>query len=64
MDIYSIGVIITEIFSNFNTQMERIQVLSALRENNIPEYLPTFLQNIIKSCVCSNLKNGTKRATI
>ena len=55
MDIYSIGVIITEMFSNFNTQMERIKVLSELRNNNVPQYLPLFLQNLIKFCICSNL---------
>lgn len=56
MDIYSIGVIITEMFCEFTTQMERFEVLSELKNNKIPNYLPNFLQNIIKYCIC-NEKN-------
>jgi serine/threonine protein kinase len=53
MDIYSIGIIITEMFCKFTTQMERFKVLSELKDNQIPNYLPNFLQNIIKYCICN-----------
>ena len=56
MDIYSIGVIILELFSNFTTQMERVQKISDLRENKIPDNLPETLKNIIKLCV-TNIKS-------
>lgn len=55
MDIYSIGVIITEMFCKFKTQMERFKVLSELKNNKIPNYLPNFLKNIIKYCICNEM---------
>lgn len=54
MDIYSIGVIITELFSNFNTDMERIITLSNLKDNKIPSEIPEKIKNIIQSCITSS----------
>jgi translation initiation factor 2-alpha kinase 4 len=51
MDIYSIGVIILEMFSNFNTEMERIKKISDLKDNKISDNLPDALRNIIQSCI-------------
>lgn len=53
MDIYSIGVIIIEIFCNFKTTMEKFKVLSELKNNVIPLNIPEKLQTIIYRCICS-----------
>ena len=54
MDIYSIGVIITELFSEFNTEMERIIILSNLKDGKINDKIPNKIKNIIQSCITNN----------
>ena len=56
MDIYSIGVIITELFCNFKTEMERVKILSDLKINKIPTNLPELVMELIDFCVCSDNK--------
>jgi translation initiation factor 2-alpha kinase 4 len=36
-DIYSLGVVLVEMFSNFDTAMERAKILSGLRNGNVPQ---------------------------
>jgi len=36
-DIYSLGIVLIELFSNFQTGMERVKVLSNIREGKLPE---------------------------
>ena len=36
-DIFSLGVVLVELFSNFATYMERVKVLSGIRQGDIPE---------------------------
>ena len=53
-DIYSLGVIIFELFSIFDTQMERFVVMSKLKKNIIdPEFIRKFpkIYQIIKKCI-------------
>lgn len=56
MDIYSLGVIITELFSNFNTQMEKISILSKLKENILPTHLNQEMYKIILLCINKDIK--------
>jgi len=37
VDIYSLGIVLIELFSNFQTGMERVKVLSNIREGKLPE---------------------------
>jgi len=57
MDIYSIGVIMVEMFCQFNTQMERIETLSKIRDGIIPDHLPKILKKIITKCTTKNVNN-------
>ena len=54
MDIYSIGVIITELFSDFNTEMERVITLSKLQDGKISDKIPSEIKNIIHKCITEN----------
>ena len=36
-DIFSLGIVLVELFSNFTTGMERVEVLKKIRENCLPE---------------------------
>ena len=56
MDIYSIGVIITELFSDFNTEMERVMTLSKLQDGKIPDKIPHEIKNVIHKCITENIK--------
>ena len=56
MDIYSIGVIITELFSDFNTEMERALTLSKLQNGEISDKMPAEIKNIIHNCITENIK--------
>ena len=56
MDIYSLGVIITELFHPFDTQMERIETLLKLKDNIIPNNLNKHIQQFILLCINKNLK--------
>lgn len=61
MDIYSLGVIITELFSQFNTQMEKIDTLHKLKENILPSHLDKEIRHIILLCIHKDIQ---KRYTI
>lgn len=63
VDIYSLGIIYFELLTRFVTEMERICVLTALRQNRYPErFLETHshevcacitkLENILKLAAC------------
>uniref|UniRef100_A0A6C0B4G8 non-specific serine/threonine protein kinase n=1 Tax=viral metagenome TaxID=1070528 RepID=A0A6C0B4G8_9ZZZZ len=54
-DIYSLGVVITELICKFKTRMERIESLKKLKMGVVPEYLEKNIKNIIKKCVCYNV---------
>jgi eukaryotic translation initiation factor 2-alpha kinase 4 len=59
-DIYSLGVIILELFSQFDTRMERYMVLSKLKKNVIDQvFTETFpkISEIIKKCIDPKLEN-------
>tara|TARA_Y100000991_G_scaffold214774_1_gene203311 strand:+ start:743 stop:1924 length:1182 start_codon:yes stop_codon:yes gene_type:complete len=56
MDIYSIGVIITELFSDFNTEMERVLTLSKLQNGKISDKMPAEIKDIIYNCITENIK--------
>jgi serine/threonine protein kinase len=62
LDIYSLGIMIFELFYLFKTQYEKITVLSGIH-NNYPEYLidNERINSIISSCITPNLE---KRPTI
>lgn len=52
MDIYSIGVIIVELFCNFKTNMEKFKILTDLKNTLIPSHIPDIIQKIIYHCIC------------
>lgn len=62
LDIYSLGIMIFELFYLFQTQYEKITVLSSIH-NCYPEYLISNkkINSIISSCITRNLE---KRSTI
>lgn len=62
-DIYSLGIIIFDLFYIFKTNMERIKVLSLIDKNIINEYFKTKknIEIIIQNCIDSDLD---KRWTI
>lgn len=51
VDIYAVGVVITELLCQFETRMERIEVLKKLKRNIIPEYLNDKIQTVIRKCI-------------
>ena len=60
MDIYSLGVILTELFHIFDTDSERIIILNDLKKNIIPNIIFSNYLNIykiIEKCICSNYNN-------
>ena len=61
-DIYSIGVVITEILCKFKTSMERIECLKKLKNCIIPDYIDDNIKKVIKKCIDPNI--DTNRYTI
>ena len=55
VDIYSIGVVITELFCKFKTRMERIEALKKLQGFRIPDILDDGLKEIISRCIHHNI---------
>jgi len=55
VDIYSIGVVITELLCKFTTRMERIEVLKKLKKAVIPEYIDDKIKKIIFKCIHYNV---------
>ena len=51
VDIYSLGVIITELFCKFKTRMERIEVLKRLQHFRIPEILSDEITEVVSKCI-------------
>jgi len=55
-DIYSLGVVITELVCKFKTRMERIEQLKKMKNGVIPENQEKNIKNIISKCICSDVK--------
>ena len=51
IDIYSIGVVITELLCKFKTRMERIESLKRLKHFKVPDYLDDKIIKVIKKCI-------------
>ena len=51
VDIYSIGVVITELMCKFKTRMERIEALKRLKHFRVPDYLGDDIKNVIGKCI-------------
>ena len=49
MDIYSFGVILFELFYIFNTQLERVKVLTNVHNEHISKY--SRIDNIVHKCI-------------
>lgn len=56
-DIYSIGVVITEMVCKFKTRMERIENLKNLKKGVVPEDLEKNIKNIIYKCICDDVES-------
>jgi hypothetical protein len=59
-DIYSLGIIIVELFSTFGSGMERVMVLSAARDGAMPAHLTRHLPHIAslaQKCTVQILKS-------
>ncbi len=58
-DIYSLGIIVFELFYNFKTYMERVKILSYINQQNINEYFKNKkkIGKLIEHCICSDLDN-------
>tara|TARA_B110000211_G_scaffold21161_2_gene21939 strand:- start:2621 stop:3640 length:1020 start_codon:yes stop_codon:yes gene_type:complete len=56
VDIYSIGVMITEFICGFNTQMERIKILCALKKGDIP-HVRQNIKSIIIKCISNTIND-------
>jgi len=54
-DIYSLGVVITELVYKFKTRMERVEQLKKLKNGVIPIKLEKNIKNIITKCICANV---------
>ena len=55
-DIYSLGVVITELVCKFKTRMERIDSLKKLKRGIVPEYVEQNIKNVITKCICFNVE--------
>ena len=55
VDIYSIGVVITELLCKFKTRMERIETLKKLKRFAVPEYLEDHIKEVITKCIHPNI---------
>ncbi len=57
-DIYSLGVIIFEMFYNFSTIMEKYKTLKEINNNILHKFFPNdeHLKKIIYNCITSNVK--------
>ena len=60
-DIYSLGVVITELVCKFKTRMERIESLKKIKIGIVPEYLEKNIKDVITGCIHADVD---KRYTI
>jgi translation initiation factor 2-alpha kinase 1 len=65
VDIYSLGIILCELFVPFNTAMERIHVLTELREGTMPPELveqhPRVAQLVLEMMVDNHLERPSAK---
>ena len=61
-DIFSLGVVLVELFSNFTTGMERVEVLSRIREDDMPDKWTQQTDEAILARMMVN-QNPAKRPT-
>lgn len=55
LDIYSLGIILFELFYIFNTQLERVKVLTNIHNEKLPKY--SRINNIVQKCIIPDIDN-------
>ena len=55
LDIYSFGIILFELFFIFNTQLERVKVLTNIQNEHLTKY--TRINNIVHKCISPEIDN-------
>lgn len=55
LDIYSFGIILFELFFIFNTQLERVKVLTNIQNETLTKY--TRINNIVHKCISPKIDN-------
>lgn len=63
VDIYSLGIILFELLVVFNTEMERINVLSNLRQRKYPKEYTAIISKEFKLLNCMLSSNPKERPT-